>query len=389
MLDSLRGASALVVVASHSAALLLTGSILVLPLHLGYAAHAAVIMFFLISGFCIHYSQAVTAHYAPAASSSGFNIGRYGERRFRRIYPPLVLAIALTIAFDWIGWRLNPSVYAGVTRYDFIKYSVLVGHHSLRTLGGNLLMQGGLFTRTFGTNGPLWSLSYEFWFYVLYPLLWFTAGRRGTGRAAIPVVLVSIIGLAVVHFRGPVYLFPALSAWGIWFGGSVLADLYVGRLRVQTQAVYFSCMLGAAVAFGLYRTLSDLAFLDYSLAFVFSAFLSIVLSARNGASSVGIIAVARALSPLGRISYSLYLVHFPWLMLVSALWLSQHDNRLPDSPLLALVGVASSLVLATFTWFLVERRFTNTRSGARGPLRRSVVATSAADAPHASVVADP
>lgn len=356
ILDSLRGASALVVVASHSVALLLTGSILVLPLHLGYAAHAAVIMFFLISGFCIHYSQSVTAHYAPQAASSGINLGRYARRRLRRIYPPFLLAIVLTIGFDWLGARLNPGFYAAATRYDFINYSVSVGHYSLRTLGGNLLMQGGLFTRTFGTNGPLWSLSYEFWFYVLYPLLWFTAGHRGAGRAAVPVALVSVGGLAVLHLVGPIYLVPALAAWGIWFGGAILADLHVGRLRARSRAVYAFCLAGAVVAFALYRTLGDLGFLDYTLAFVFAAFLNLVLSTRGGAPLAGITLVARALSPLGRISYSLYLAHFPWLLLLSSWWLSHHDS-LPHSPLLAVVGAASSLALASVTWFLVERRF--------------------------------
>jgi peptidoglycan/LPS O-acetylase OafA/YrhL len=384
ILDSLRGASALVVVASHSAALLLTGSILLLPLHLGYAAHAAVIMFFLISGFCIHYSQSVTAHYAPEAARSGINLARYARRRFRRIYPPFVLAIVLTIAFDWLGARLNPDVYAAATRYDFINYSVSVGHHSLRTLGGNLLMQGGLFTRTFGTNGPLWSLSYEFWFYVLYPLLWFTAGRRGAGRAAVPVALVSIGGLVVLHLVGPIYLVPALAAWGIWFGGAILADLHVGRLQVRTGTVYALCLAAAVVAYGLYRTLGDLGFLDYALAFVFAAFLNLVLSTRGGVTMAGITVVARALSPLGRISYSLYLVHFPWLLLLSAWWLSHH-NSLPGSPLLAVGGVASSLALASVSWLAVERRFTDARPEMTRPTRLAAEPVISADAVNGAV----
>jgi peptidoglycan/LPS O-acetylase OafA/YrhL len=369
ILDGLRGASALVVVVSHSAALLFTGSILVLPLHLGYSAHAAVIMFFLISGFCIHYSQAVTAHYAPRDSPSGIDVIRYAQHRVRRIYPPFVLAIILTIGFDWLGARLNPAVYSATTKYDFINYSVLVGGHTLRTLGGNLLMQGGLFSRTFGTNGPLWSLSYEFWFYVLYPLLWFTVGRRSPARAAIAVTLISAGGLAVLHLVGPIYIFPALAAWGIWFGGALLADLHVGRIRVRASAVYTLCMGCAIVAFGIYRAFGQLGFLDYSLAFVFAAFLKLMLSPSDQSVQAVITMIARVLSPLGRISYSLYLVHFPWLVLVAAWWLSGHDNRLPSSPMLAVVGVISALGLASITWLLVESRFTNSRTETKRPAR--------------------
>jgi peptidoglycan/LPS O-acetylase OafA/YrhL len=58
-------------------------------------------------------------------------------------------------------------------------------------------------------------------------------------------------------------------------------------------------------------------------------------------------------------------------MLLSAWWLSGHGNRLPKSPLLAATGVASSLVLASVVWLLVERRFTNARSGMTGSVHDS------------------
>ena len=48
---------------------------------------------------------------------------------------------------------------------------------TLTTLFGGLLFQSSLASPSFGTNGPLWSLSFEFWFYALYPVLLVVSGR--------------------------------------------------------------------------------------------------------------------------------------------------------------------------------------------------------------------
>jgi peptidoglycan/LPS O-acetylase OafA/YrhL len=63
------------------------------------------------------------------------------------------------------------------------------------------------------------------------------------------------------------------------------------------------------------------------------------------------------------------LIHFPWLVVLAAWWLSGHDNRLPSSPMLAVVGVISALGLASITWLLVESRFTNSRTETKRPVR--------------------
>ena len=75
-------------------------------------------------------------------------------------------------------------------------------------------------------------------------------------------------------------------------------------------------------------------------------------------------AVSRWLAPLGDMSYSLYIVHYPWLALVSAWWLWQHP-RLPLGAELAIPGALSALALGWTLWYLVERHCVSSKSTVR------------------------
>ena len=45
------------------------------------------------------------------------------------------------------------------------------GSLTLSTFFGNVFFLQGIVTSCFGSNGALWSLSYEFWYYIFFPLL--------------------------------------------------------------------------------------------------------------------------------------------------------------------------------------------------------------------------
>jgi peptidoglycan/LPS O-acetylase OafA/YrhL len=54
----------------------------------------SVMLFFLVSGFCIHYSY--------AALSRAWELKSYSIRRFLRIYPPYIAAVILCVLIEWI-----------------------------------------------------------------------------------------------------------------------------------------------------------------------------------------------------------------------------------------------------------------------------------------------
>jgi peptidoglycan/LPS O-acetylase OafA/YrhL len=350
--------------------------------------HQAVLLFFLISGFCIHYRQARSL----ARSGDGhMNLKSYTWRRLRRLYPPLLLALALTALFDSLGASLNPAYYAGQTAYPSINDAAVAGSRTLTTLFGGLFFQSGLATSSFGTNGPLWSLSYEFWFYALYPLLLVVSGRLGAWLMAALAIGTSAIALLATQIgflpMVPVWVLVVLSYWVVWACGALIAEAYVGRIRIPylrwiapigALAVVYLAGSSALKRLDPSTTLDSPA-RDLQWGIALAVLLAFgMLSAPAWLARIAVPG-RRILAPLGAISYSLYVVHFPWLALISAWWLSWHE-RLPLGAELAIPGALSALVLAVLSWYFVERHFMTHKVQVRSE-RTAVVNSSAAAIP--------
>jgi peptidoglycan/LPS O-acetylase OafA/YrhL len=169
-IEALRGFASIYVFAGH----VLIGSIGALGVLLRFGQEM-VMCFFLLSGFVIYYA---THH----ARQKTFRV--YFIHRFRRIYP--ILFVALFIAY---------------------LVSALSGHPELdwKNLLGNIFMtqdfafgKPGVWSDTFCGNFPLWSLSYEWWFYMMFfPIYSYVPARFQLGL----VTALSLMGLAtyVVH----------------------------------------------------------------------------------------------------------------------------------------------------------------------------------------------
>lgn len=89
----------------------------------------------------------------------------YCVHRFARIYLVLVPAILLTIVLDNLG-RTAFSPTAGAYGTPFLQE-----HYNPIYILTDLLNLQGVLVKFYGTNGPLWSIAYEFWYYFFFPLL--------------------------------------------------------------------------------------------------------------------------------------------------------------------------------------------------------------------------
>lgn len=141
----------------------------------------AVIVFFVISGFCIH---------LPFQGDGPFPVGRYYLRRYVRILIPVAGALCVYRAF---GDKLH-----------------FWGEHSILW------------------ESPLWSLACEEIYYAAYPLLRFLRNRFGW-KYLLPPIFVAAILTAATHLNAPSFQVfgpfgTALILLPVWLLGSVLAE---------------------------------------------------------------------------------------------------------------------------------------------------------------------
>jgi peptidoglycan/LPS O-acetylase OafA/YrhL len=154
----------------------------------------AVTTFFLLSGFVIFYST---------AKSKTNSVRDYLIRRFRRIYFPFLCALIISV---------------------IILYATKV---SLTELIGNLLMLQdnsripGNIVNPFMGNQPLWSLSYEWTFYLIFPLIYpFIKNKEGRVHYIGIFSLLSLIAYLIF----PNHLLFVFAYFFIWWTGLELGE---------------------------------------------------------------------------------------------------------------------------------------------------------------------
>ena len=214
----------------------------------------------------------------------------------------------------------------------------------------------------FGSDGPLWSLGYEGYFYLLYPLV-FLVARRSLRGATLVVVALSVIGFSPI--------WPASLGWAegifqlmiVWWLGALLASRFVagagaGYTRLRWLALAFLLV-------PLWRW--HPAARDIVIGVGFVGLLSACFAQLDGASrspsrTLALLARPR---PLGAMSYTLYVLHFPILVLISGCLMKRSGGPLPAHFGWAAVGIVVSLATAYAVHFAVERPFTSRRWNVR------------------------
>jgi peptidoglycan/LPS O-acetylase OafA/YrhL len=229
--------------------------------------------------------------------------------------------------------------------------------HSTLTLPamlGNLLFlqtialpgMGGRTVPLFGSNGPLWSLSNEFWYYIAFPLmvLLMARGRSWQARASYAA------GLIVWGW----FVGAKIALLGIpWLMGvliTVLPRFPAGRTRTRSLAIVFALVLfGGGLALG--KALDSLAS-NLILGAIVTFLIWVTLYCATAPLPE---AYVKAAHRAARSSYTLYLVHLPMLIFLKA---SLHLPRsLPSWHILVMgIGLLMGIVLyAQVVYELFER----------------------------------
>lgn len=340
-LDGLRGLAAFAVVLYHGSKIAFpaldgTGSgvfraLSESPVKLAFAGTEAVLVFFALSGLVV----------ALPALRPGFSWPAYFGSRLLRLYLPVWAALL----FATVLILLVPRGADGVTAGSWLQTA-----NAATVTPGTLAGEASLMQRSYDIDNVLWSLRWEVIFSVCLPLFVLVAGAlRRAGMLVVPLC----VGLSLA---GRLLGIEALVYLPVFLAGTVLATR-IGDL--QAWGARRSRWFWIAAA-GASATLLICGWLARPLAPAGTE-AGLTLWGLAAAGAVGLVATAvgsagaaRMLSRrvprwLGRVSFSLYLVHVPVLATLAFAWGES------AWPWVVLAGIPLSLVTAELFTRLVER----------------------------------
>jgi peptidoglycan/LPS O-acetylase OafA/YrhL len=339
-IDQVRGFAALIVVLCHLSVSAYVGAPNVgepflpwLGFLLGFG-YLGVPLFFVVSGFCIHWPEARARHEGRIAPPGW---GAFFRRRFWRLYPPY--------AFSVVGALLLMLLVTGAWPVSF----------------GSLLAQLALVhvfnASTFlGVNPPSWTLAVEAQLYLAYPIVFLLMRRRGPWWALATTLVLSLAYRTLITFvvlpdavSGPAWeLF--LARWFEWTVGALVAEWAAGNVRLpRVLGAWWlvAPLVPLAVYVGEYHNwhygIWVLREPAYGVTFGLVLLAVLQLPRPVQPSRLG-----RWLADVGVWSYSLYLVHRPLQLALEPL-----ARRIATSPFVIAYGIPTSLVLFAATTPLV------------------------------------
>jgi peptidoglycan/LPS O-acetylase OafA/YrhL len=317
--------------------------------------YLAVQTFFVLSGF-------VLARNYAEARWSGKDLVKYGAARLARIYPVYLLSLVVVAPFI-VQTMLRPGP-------PLARKATLLADYVFVLQGWT----GGLGV---GWNTPAWSLSCEFFFYLLFPLVF--PLMRNAGRRVVATVMVACIVTPVLlaHAQVPWFWKP-IHHFSDFVAGIAAARLYdfLGlRMERKGAWLYVPAAVGGVLLI-VFPGIMDGTYGDLNTGLRPLNVLALAGLALGGGFAARVLSSPVA-DYLGKVSYSMYILHVPvlwwyarWSLTGSVFGLIYLPRAAVALLYLALVTLAGALSFA-----LVEtpanrwiRRFVASRLAFRRPL---------------------
>ena len=331
-IDGLRAVAVLAVVLNHLSPTLVPG---------GYVG---VDVFFVISGYLI------TNIINCEIQLGHFSFAHFYERRARRIFPALFVVLSVTLVIGY--FLMLPTDYL----------STLRGALGTLFFSSNIVfwrdMSAGYFAATEDGLNPLlhtWSLAVEEQFYLIFPFLLLICShyiRRHIIFLFAGCAIVSLAGAALLLQSKSVAVF-FLSPFRAWelLVGSLLAFNAFPKIQTSVirEAVAGSGLLLILAACFLYNSKTSFPGIS-ALAPVLGA-TAIIYAGLSGPSFSSRLLQLKPIVYIGLISYSLYLWHWPLMVLV------RYAIGMEPTKHYILVLFVISLALGSMSYHFIEQPF--------------------------------
>lgn len=319
--------------------------------------HQAVLGFFVMSGYLV--GGAVLAHIRKRQDF----LREYLIHRISRIYLVVAPAVFLTLAFDALGRRL----FASTGVYD---WPIFKDHFAATPFFASLVNLQGIAFDYFGTNGPLWSLACEFWYYVTFPLLLMPLARNYSplmrfGGFALGFALVIALSIPPSWFKFG-YILWAMGAFATLAPRPVIRSRWIS-LAIYAVVVVLIRLLVRGPNLAAHPWLMDAADLVGSALFV-----NVMLAFRFGPHEGFDLFRPKIHKTLADFSFSLYSIHMPMLIFARAAAEYFFGRDWPTQLATPMhFAAATTVMTATIGAAYVFSRFTEAKTGAtRRALRR-------------------
>ena len=303
----------------------------------GARSHYGVDLFFILSGFLVMRMM--------IARQGRFNLATYLWQRVLRIYPAFLLSL---VAVTWI------SVHNG-----FYQYSTNIFIKNI------FLLNGVIECGVPGYNGVTWSLTFEFIFYLLCPLVLLLA-PLGILRSPLRYLLFAYGAYLLLTCLHPSYSRCVMFLAGGWMAVLRDEELTAFAERLPEWAV-IALYLTATTIFAVK---TDIPWDRFAPMFCAAGTL-LVLKACYGRGVLNRLCNNIAMRCLGNISYSFYLIHGTCVYLVCtqiprwSAWIPSHKVQFA---IVLAISMALSLLAATLLFVVAERGYFHRRPIA-GPVR--------------------
>ncbi len=336
--DLFRFSAAFIVFASHLSYLAYTG-----PGTEGMMiyGHGAVMAFFVLSGYVIAFTT----------DKKHKTFDDYLVVRLARLYSVIVPALFLTPLLDGVGAWFDPALYQPLPdSYPPLRFIITALY----------LQESWWLSMRYFSNAPIWSLAYEFWYYLIFGALAFSSGWRrvvliflaclGAGPRILVLFPIWLLGVLAYRIHTSAWRLNRTTALLLFVGSlALIVAIYEHSYGRRLQNALY--VVRAYPELSEFLTWSRFFLADYLVGLLFFAHILAAKYLIDGAAERLLVRYQGTLRFLGGFTFSLYVFHMPLIFFSRAV--TGYDT---ENPIQVLLFSAVILVLCALLARVTEHK---------------------------------